>query len=87
MHVPLGMDLASLTNDANAHRTAQTIRNIAAGKLELLVNNAGSYAGARGWWCSRQRLEWLWDAKRTLAERLNSNFECRQSGCPLLHCV
>ena len=43
VHVPLGIDLASLTNDANARRTAQTIRNIAAGKLELLVNNAGIY--------------------------------------------
>ena len=43
VHVPLGIDLASLTNDANARRTAQAIRNIAAGKLELLVNNAGIY--------------------------------------------
>ena len=43
VHVPLGIDLTSLTNDANARRAAQSIENIAAGNLELLVNNAGIY--------------------------------------------
>ena len=41
VHVPLGIDLASLTNDANARRTADH-RNIAP-EAELLVNNAGIY--------------------------------------------